>query len=149
MQEKNINLLGTCMSCLVWTHLWCTLIGKLNHQPPPWPQIPTPPPPLHPFAMIIYIHVCMVTLCIVLYWDILHHKCNIFLAQPILVTLPPPSPPINVAWLAMWSILNIVTLNYNIGRGEGGEKACFRDLGVVSVIKFKTQVCLNRFCPRL
>ena len=46
-------------------------------------------------------------------------------------------------------MLYIVTLYYNIGRGEGGEKACFRDLGVVSVIKFKIRVCLNRFCPRL
>ena len=29
--------------------------------------------------------------------------------------------------------------------GEGGEKACLRYLGVVSVIKFKTRVCLDEF----
>ena len=46
-------------------------------------------------------------------------------------------------------MLYSVTLYYNIGRGEGEEKACFRDLGVVSVIEFKIRVCLNRFCPRL
>ena len=49
----------------------------------------------------------------------------------------------------MWSILYIVTFYYNIGWREGGEKACLRDLGVVSVTNFKTRVCLNKFCPRL
>ena len=33
--------------------------------------------------------------------------------------------------------------------GGEGEKACLRELGVVSVIKFKTRVCLNKFSPRL
>ena len=33
--------------------------------------------------------------------------------------------------------------------GGGGGKAYLRYLGVVSVVKFKTRVCLNRFCSRL
>ena len=32
---------------------------------------------------------------------------------------------------------------------ERGRKTCFRDLGVIRVIKFKTRVFLNKFCPRL
>ena len=45
----------------------------------------------------------------------------------------------------MWSMLYSVTLYYNIGRGEGGEKACFRDLGVVSVIEFKNEFVSTGF----
>ena len=44
------------------------------------------------------------------------------------------------------NVLNITTLD----GGKGEKKHAFKkDLGIVSVIKFKTRVCLNEFCPKL